>query len=96
MGAECLKLRVRRHLGACQASWNLQPTRMHMPSRFLAREGSCRRARVLQPAPSAARPSAVTRSNPCSDSQPGMATAAAFLETRRYAAYLGATVEFSK
>ncbi len=28
--------------------------------------------------------------------QPGTATAAAFLETRRYAAYLGATVEFSK
>lgn len=32
----------------------------------------------------------------CLKLKPGMETAAAFLETRRYAAYLGATTEFSK
>jgi secreted PhoX family phosphatase len=32
----------------------------------------------------------------CLKLKPGKQTAAAFLETRRYAAYLGATVEFEK
>lgn len=100
VGAECLRLKVRcgwsavhtwkwRRVAACQAC-----QAAHNLLRAGQQGGSPAGMRPVQPALRNRRLSLAGL--PSHDVQRGMETAATFLETRRYAAYLGATVEFSK
>lgn len=99
VGAECLKLKVRQRAEACKAALKLAPsaaTSLQSPKRSgvscakRAGEPNSRSLACLQQNV----PPTCTQS--CRVPQEGQEKAAAFLESRRYGAMLGATTEFSK